>query len=243
MVRFIACAGLALGVSTIANASTATSTFENGFDGWVGPIGDTGLTFIDPDGNPGSALRTIFNDFGITFRTTTNPGFVRDLSSYSEVTFSMDVRANAITTFGGQQSIAPWLVEFRDYDNGDSLLPYDSVWFLFTATLNSADHGDWTTFSVTFDATAAGVPDGWGGFGDETPQGEPFLPATRTFSDILATYDELAITTLQPGYSFPFQNYDISIDNVSLRAVPAPGAGGALVLLGLSGATARRRRA
>lgn len=232
-----ACALVVVGAGASAAFNTVT-TFENGLEGWSGPGGQGGATMLDPGGNPGNALRTVFNDFGVTFRNDSNPDFIRDLSSYNEVTFSVDVRVNSIFFFS-QEVSRPWLVEFRDYDNNDQFYPWDSAWYLLTPELSQANNSEWTTFSVTFDATSAALPAGWNGYGDETPQGEPILPANRTFSDIMATFDEIAITTLQPGFFFGFTDHDLLIDNITLRGVPTPGAA---TLLGAAGLLTLRRR-
>lgn len=231
------CALALLGTGASAGTMSTVTTFENGLEGWVGPAGSGGGTSIQPGGNPGNALRTVFNDFGITFRNSTNPGFVRDLSSQSNVTFSVDVRVNSIFFFS-QEVSRPWLVEFRDFDNNSSY-PWDSVWYLLTPELSQANNSEWTTFSITFDGTSTGLPAGWGGYGDEDPNTfEPILPANRTFSDIMATYDEIAITTLQPGFFFGFTDHDVLLDNITL-AVPTPGAA---TLLGVAGLVGLRRR-
>lgn len=228
-----------LGTGASAGAFDTTTTFESGVEGWSGPSGSGGGTFVDPNGNPGNALRTVFNDFGVTFRNDSNPDFIRDLSSYNEVTFSVDVRVNSIFFFS-QEVSRPWLVEFRDYDNGDSFYPYDSVWYLLTPELSQANNSDWTTFSVTFDATSTAVPGGWNGYGAEDPDTfEPILPDNRNFADIMSTYDELVLTTLQPGFFFGFTDHDLLLDNISLRGVPTPGAA---TLLGAAGLVALRRR-
>lgn len=222
-----------------AGAFSTVTTFENGLEGWQGPAGQGGGTFIDPMGNPGNALRTVFNDFGVTFRNSTNNGFIRDLSSYNQVTFSVDVQVDSIFFFS-QEVSRPWLVEFRDYDNGDSFYPWDSAWYLLTPELSSANNSNWTTFSVTFDATSTALPAGWNGYGDEDPNTfEPILPANRTFADIMATFDEIAITTLQPGFFFGFTDHDLRLDNISLTGVPTPGAA---TLLGAAGLVTLRRR-
>jgi hypothetical protein len=232
-----ACA-LTLTAAAASAGFGATTTFENGLEGWSGPSGTGGATSIQPGGNPGNALRTVFNDFGVTFRNDSNADFVRDLSSYDQVTFSVDVRVNSIFFFS-QEVSRPWLVEFRDFDNG-SPYPWDSAWFLLTPELSAANNSEWTTFSVTFDATSAALPAGWGGYGDEDPNTfEPILPANRSFTDIMGTYDEIAITTLQPGFFFGFTDHDLLLDNISLSGVPTPGA---FTILGAAGLIGLRRR-
>jgi MYXO-CTERM domain-containing protein len=230
----------AVGALAMATASfAATTTFENGLEGWSGPSGNGGATSIQPGGNPGNALRTVFNDFGVTFSNSTNTDFIRDLSSFDQVTFSVDVRVNSIFFFS-QEVSRPWLVEFRDFDNGDSFYPWDSAWYLLTPELSQANNSEWTTFSVTFDATSAALPAGWNGYGAEDPNTfEPILPPNRSFTDIMGTYDEIAITTLQPGFFFGFTDHDLLLDNITLTAVPTPGA---VALLGAAGLVGLRRR-
>jgi len=234
------------GALTLATAASAgmshVTTFDGGAaDGWIGPQGSGGSTFIDnASGNPAPSLHTTFNDFGITFRNSTNSNFVQDLSVYDEVTVSIDVRVNDIS-FGGTPVSRPWVLEFRDFDNGASPFPWDSVWFDF-GDISAADQGEWTTLSVTIANPAqTDLPAGWGGTGAEDPKTfEPVLPGNRDFADILSTYDEIAFTTLEPGFFFGFTDFDVEIDNIRIEAVPAPGAT-ALFGLGALGLTRRRR--
>jgi MYXO-CTERM domain-containing protein len=222
-----------------ASAFAATTTFENGLEGWSGPSGNGGATSIQSGGNPGNALRTVFNDFGVTFSNSTNTDFIRDLSSFDQVTFSVDVRVNSIFFFS-QEVSRPWLVEFRDFNSTDPFYPWDSAWYLLTPELSQANNSEWTTFSVTFDATSAALPAGWNGYGAEDPNTfEPILPPNRSFTDIMGTYDEIAITTLQPGFFFGFTDHDLLLDNITLTAVPTPGA---VALLGAAGLVGLRRR-
>lgn len=237
--------GMAIGIALLAGAAGsalagATTTFEDGLQGWDGPQGVGGVTYLDPTGgNPDANLHTEFIDFGITFRNDTNPGFIQDLSTYEAVTISIDVKANRIGTF--LPVSRPWVVELRDFDATNQGYPWDSVYFVLGAISQDLT-GDWTTFSVTIDDPAsAALPAGWGGYGDEDPNTfEPILPAGRTFADILASYDQIAFTTLQPGFFFTQDEYDVQVDNITLTKVPAPGAAALLGAAGL--ATLRRRR-
>lgn len=228
------------GCLSVVSADTYTTDFESGADGWSGPTGIGGTSGIQSSGgNSGAYLGTEFNDFGVTFRNTTNSAFVQDLTQFSSVTISIDVKVDYLNFFG-QDVSRPWLVELRDYDN-DSPYPWDSVWFKFT-DISQAANSEWTTLSVTIDdTTASGLPAGWGGYGDEDPNTfEPILPSTRTFSDILASYDEMVFTTLQPGFFFSFTDHTIGLDNISITTVPTP-AGLALLAMGGIAGTRRKR--
>lgn len=224
-----------------AGVGTTTTTFSSGDEGWVGPTGLGGATTIDATGgNPGHNMHTVFNDFGITFSNDTNAAFARDYSGYDDITFSIDTKVNQINFFGIDTS-RPWLIELRDYDNVSTGAPWVSVWYKF-ADISAAQHGDWTNFSVTIDdPTATDLPAGWGGYGDEDPGTfEPILPADRSFADVLAGVDEVAFTTLEPGFFFGFTDHDVQIDNISVTTTPAPGAAVLFATLGLG--AARRRR-
>ncbi|MCG8404637.1 MAG: PEP-CTERM sorting domain-containing protein [Phycisphaerales bacterium] len=204
------------------HATAAVTTFENGPEGWQGPQGSGGITVIDPTGgNPDANFHTTFNNFGITFFNNTNTDFVMDYTQFTEVSLAVDVKVNQIGTFFPVSR--PWLVELRDYDNVSTTAPWVSVWYKFT-DISAAAHPDWTTFSVTIDdPLSTSLPAGWGGFGDEDPNTfEPILPADRTFTDVLAGIDEIAFTTLEPGFFFSFDDYDVQLDNISIQAVPEP---------------------
>ena len=191
-------------------------TFDAGLEGWSGPQGPGGASSIEATGgNPGSNLRTQFNDFGITFSTETNPGFVFDYTTRSAVELRVDLEVESIF-FNGVPVSRPWLVELRDVDNPPAGFPWVSVWFKF-ADIAQASQGDWTTFSINIaDTGAVALPPGWRGFGAEDALGNPMLPADRTFTDVLAGIDEVAFTTLEPGFFFGFTDFDIRIDNIGI---------------------------
>jgi hypothetical protein len=202
-------------------------TFDDGPEGWSGPQGPGGSTVIDPSGgNPGANLHTVFSDFGITFRNTTNTEFVGDYTQFVTFTLEIDTKVESIDFFGTPVP-RPWLVELRDYDDPPAGYPFVSVWYKF-ADVSEATHATWTTFSVTVaDTSAEELPAGWGGTGAEHPQTfEPILPADRTFSSVLEGVDEIVYTTFEPGFFFGETAFDLRIDNVSIASAgtPVPGA-------------------
>lgn len=217
VIRFSAACVIA--ILHIAGAATAESethvvTFDNGLEGWQPPAGPGGSSEIEPaGGNPGANLRTVFNNFLVTWTNTTNPAFVQDFSQYDRVTFSIDVEVLGIEFFGTPVT-RPWLVEIRDYDNPPDGYPWVSVWYLFKWT----GEGPWTTWSVSIeDPSAEALPPGWGGTGAVDPGTfEPMLPPDRTFTDVLAGADALVFTTGQPGYVFGFTDFDLRLDNITV---------------------------
>lgn len=227
-----------------ATADTTTITFDSGPGDWVGVSGSGGPgSVVEPTGgNPGANWHTIFNDFGLTFTNSTPSAFVQDYTAHGTVTLSFDLKVNDISFFGSPVS-RPILIELRDKDAGSPGYPWASAWFKF-ADMSAATHGEWSTLSVTIaDPRATALPDGWGGYGAEDPVTfEPVLPAGVTFADVLSGFDEIAITTLQPGWFFGFTDFDIQLDNISITTtpIPTPGAGACLAAAGWC--LARRRR-
>ena len=194
------------------------TTFSAGAEGWVGPAGIGGGTTLENEGgNPTHNLRTVFNDFGITFSNESNAAFIRDLTAYQAVAIALDLKVEDISFFGSPVS-RNWLVELRDYDDPEKGFPYTSVWYVF-AEVSQALVPDWRRFTVVIaDPAATGLPGGWGGYGAEDEIGNPILPPDRTFASVLAGYDEIAFTTLQPGFVFGFTDHTVRIDNLTLAS-------------------------
>ena len=215
------CAIGLLVATPVASAQTTTVTFDAGAEGWVGPTGSGGSTgVVATGGNPGANLRTVFNNFGISFVNTTNPAFRGDFTGADSVTISVDIRVENISFFGSPVS-RPWVLELRDTTNPPAGYPWKGVWFLF-GPISQANSGSWRTFSVTFDPNATALPAGWGGYGAETPNAEPILPPGTTFRDILAGVDAMAFTTLQPGFVFGFTDFTVRLDNIAVTRTTAP---------------------
>ena len=102
VVRTVLAMSCAMG--TTEALATAVVTFDNGPEGWVGPAG----TFIDAEGgNPGANLHTIFSNFGITFRNSTNKDFATDYTRWPMVRLSIDLKVNRIESFGNPVP-RPW---------------------------------------------------------------------------------------------------------------------------------------
>ncbi len=209
--------------ASAAIAETVVVTFDAGTEGWSGPQGPGGSTVIESSGgNPGANLRTVFNNFGISFVNSASPAFTGDFTTAREITLSIDLKVQQIGFFG-QAVSRPWLVELRDFDGATGGYPWNSVWFLFTP-ISAATHGSWSTLSVTFDPRSESLPPGWGGTGAEDPVTfEPTLPPGVTFAKVLAGVDAIAFTTLQPGMFFGFTDFDLRLDNISItRLVGSP---------------------
>ncbi len=207
--------------AALASGQTTNVGFEAGAAGWSGPTGIGGATTIQTTGgNPGHNMQTVFNDFGITFRTSTNPAFVQDYTQYASVTISIDIKVNDISMLGSPVP-RPFLLDLRDRTSPPGGYPWVSVWYKFD-DITSAAYGQWTTLSVTIDnPQSATLPPGWGGYGAEPPPNfEPALPANRTFASVLAGIDEVAFTTLEPGWFFGFTDFNVQIDNLRITLNP-----------------------
>lgn len=230
----------AAAIATHAAADITVVNFENGAEGWEGPQGFGGSTFIDPtNGVGGSAgFRTQFHDFGVAFTNSTNPAFVGDFGGYSEVTVSVDVKVDKIGSF--LPVSRPFMLELRDYDSAQGGYPWTSVFYLFD-WISEDNNSDYRTYSVTIsDPDSTDLPAGWGGYGDYDPDTfETRLPPNMTFADVLAGVDEMVFSTLLPDYFFTDDDFDVTLDNITISTVPAPAAA---MVLGLAGVGAMRRR-
>lgn len=232
-----ACALSALSGS--AFAAQAVTTFDNGTEGWSISGRDT----IDAaGGNPGANMHgELIEVFGADVRNNTNADFLGDLSRYGTFELSIDVKINSIASpFNPGELPRDLIVELRDYDNPNGY-PWTSVW-VNLGVLDASVNNDWATYSVIIDdPNATDLPAGWGGYGDEDPNTfEPILPAGRTFGSVVQSVDEIAFTTLVPGYFYGFTNFDMQVDNITIRTVPAPATAGMMALGGL--VALRRRR-
>ena len=77
---------------------------------------------------------------------------------------------------------------------------------------------EWGSFSVTFTPDSQELPAGWGGYGAEDPKTyEPILPEGITFADVMASVDEVAFTTFEPGWFFGATIFDVRIDNLRIE--------------------------
>ncbi len=227
---------------TLAGGTTTVVDFEDGMThGWEGPQGFGGATNIDPTYGVGggAGYRTQFNNFGIDFYNNTNADFLGDYTQYESITVSVDLRIDQIG-FTGLGITRPFALELRSFDLAQNGYPWTSAYLLFD-WYGAESFDGYITLSTTFDPNSSDLPMGWGGFGAEDPNTfEPMLPDGVTFADVMADVDEISINTILPGYFFTFDDYDVTLDNISItRTVPAPSA---LALIGLGGIVGTRRR-
>ncbi len=225
----------------LAGGSTTVVDFEDGLThGWEGPQGFGGATMIDNTYGVGggAGFRTQFNDFGIAFTNSTNANFTGDYTQFDEVTISVDLRIDQIG-FEGLGITRPFMLELRSHDLGDDGYPWASAFFLFD-WVGADSFTGYQTFSATIDTSASDLPVGWGGYGSFDPNTfESILPDGVNFSDILANVDEIAFSTLLPDFFFTNDDYDMTIDNVTITTIPVPGA---LAVLSIGGLVGTRRR-
>ncbi|HEX8406315.1 MAG TPA: PEPxxWA-CTERM sorting domain-containing protein [Duganella sp.] len=210
------------GGAAMAAPGSSFVDFSNGAQGWEGmqPADGIGGSGIDTGmGNGAPALRTVMENFGVSFSNSSNQSYLGDYGKLGSVTIGIDVLASSIRFFN-QEVSRQMVVELRDYGNTPQGMPYTSVWF----DLGTIDYTKgWQHLSVTIgDTTSSVLPTGWGGYGSSDDAAGPGLPSGRTFADVLSSVDELVFTTFVPGYMYGFTDYDVAVDNISVSAVPEP---------------------
>lgn len=222
LAALVACGALC---SSLAADTTVVAFDKGNAQGWVGPTGSGGTTsVVSSGGNPTWNMRTVFNNFGVGFRNDSNAAFIGDYTSAQSVTLKIDLRVEFLNFFG-QNVSRPWLVELRNSSLASGGYPWVSVWYKF-AQVSAASHGQWTTFTVTFDPRSTTLPQGWKGYGAEDPVTfEPILPPGITFDEVLAGIDAVSFTTLEPGLFFGFTDHTFRIDNITVTRVPASAPG------------------
>jgi len=189
-------------------AQTTVVTFDNGGEGWDG----NGTVEAD-GGNPGANFAFFIENFGIEIRNDSNAAFIGDLTPSPEITVGMDALVNSIQ-FEGIEVPRNLIIEFRSHALAQDGYPYTSVWY--NAGVLQANP-EWSTFSVTFVPASTELPAGWGGYGAEDPNTfEPMLPPGVTFADVMASVDELAFSTYEPGYFYGFTDFDVRFDNLTI---------------------------
>ncbi len=220
-----------IGSTGLAAGQDFVNDFESGLNGWS----VSGRETTGP-GNPGNGLDVFLLDvFGSETRNSTG-AYVGDYSNSGELEFTIDVQIDSIDFFGSPVP-RELVVQLKSFD-ADGAGTFASIW----APIGVLDGNgmDWTTFSTTLDSSATELPSGWFGAGGEDPVTfEPILPDGISIQDVLANVDQLEFTTFVPGFFFGFTNFDMSVDNVGYRVVPAPAS---LGLVGLGGLAACRRR-
>jgi len=222
-------------------ASATTTTFSDGDEGW------TGNGFVDDSVGspaPGFHLTPDVIVYGMSWRNESNPAFIGDYTTIPSLTISLDMLTNSIVYLGtGGEVTRNLFVKLTDIGDPEDFTD-DASLFYQLGTL-SADIDGWQHLSVTIEDTGAlDLPTGWIGVDGD---GNPELPAGRTFSDILANVGTLEFTTYEPGYFYGDTLFDVVGDNFTLEpaatAVPEPASWAMMILgTGAVGATLRRRR-
>lgn len=201
-------------LADVAWAQTTVVSFDNGAQGWLGG------TVENSGGNPGAAMHIQTIDFGMTLANGTNNAFIGNLAANDSLSIGLDVKADSISQ-GGDEFTRNLLVEFRSHALAPTGYPWASVWYVFGPI--QADT-QWSSFDATVDNPASTVmPPGWGGYGAEDPVTfEPMLPPGVTFADVMANVDEVAFTTLQPGYFYIDLFFNVRMDNLRISRIPLP---------------------
>jgi len=216
---FLPILALALGTSMLVADETIT-TFDTGTEGWS----ISGRETIDEGGgNPGENMHGILVDvFGADTRNRTNVEFLGDYNRFGgSIEISIDIKVNSIDFFGTPVP-RELVVDLRNFDDQTGFT-WASVWYSL-GVLDSRVNNEWTTYKIIIEDTATlDLPAGWRGSGAEDPDTfEPILPEGRTFASVLEQVDEITFTTFVPGFFFGFTNFDVQVDNITVRSIGAP---------------------
>lgn len=228
----------------MAGPSLLFEDFEDSdHQGWL----VNGNEMIFGGGNPGNYMGIPFDTFfgvHLTNSSASSP-LVGDVARHGgPLRLQVDVSVFALRNFFGG-TISPsyfpltlQLVDTRDPSNFE-----DDVSVYIVGAGLPTEGADWQTRTFTIpDPTSVTLPAGWGGTGYEDPETfELRLPDGVTYADVLASVDEVRLTTFVPGYFYGFNFWEVGFDNIRINRVPAPAS---LAMLGAAGLLgARRRRA
>lgn len=218
-------------VATLAIVSSAAASAADpphqstGFDdglsaGWLYQRNVPGIMWIDKHlGHTAPAIHHVQGGANGSMMFQRRASWLQPLKAGLPVRIQLDTKARLVN-FLGSPTRRELVVELRDYDNPPKDHPYASVWTI-VGYLDAQNLPGWRTWSVTIaDPKSPTLPEGWGGYGAEDKKGRPYLPADRTFADVLAGVDEIAITTYQPGYMYGSDHdFDVLYDNIEVGVV------------------------
>ena len=218
--RLTAGAGLVALLQAAASAQVIDSQdFEGdpgtGFNGWLA----NGNQMIFGD-EFGAFLGLPYLDFwGVELRNeNSESGVIGNLSGYTGgMTYTTQIRVFALDNFFGEPMNPAWfpvVIEFVDYGDPDD--PYDNASvYKIGDSLGQIEDG-WKTFTFEVpDPSQEALPEGWGGTGAEDPVTyEPILPPGRTYANVMASVDEVRISTFVPGYFYSSNYWQVGFDNI-----------------------------
>lgn len=195
--------------------------FDNGHHaGWLHGRSVHGVMWVDKhEGHDAPAIHHIqqFAQGSMMFQRRAS--WLEPLKAGLPVRIQFDAEARLVN-YLGSPTRRELVVELRDYDNPPADHPYTSVWTI-VGYLDAVGLPGWRTLGVTIaDPNSAALPEGWGGYGAEDSKGRPYLPPGRTFADVVAGADEIAITTFQPGYAYGSDHdFDVLYDNIDVSVL------------------------
>jgi len=219
-------AAAAVVLATNAMASEADPLHQGtGFDdgksaGWLYQRNVPGIMWVDKHlGHTAPAIHHVQGGANGSMMFQRRASWLQPLKAGLPVRIQLDTKARLVN-FLGAPTRRELVVELRDYDNPPKDHPYASVWTI-VGYLDAQNLPGWRTWSVTIaDPKSPTLPEGWGGYGAEDKKGRPYLPADRTFADVIAGVDEIAITTYQPGYMYGSDHdFDVLYDNIEVGVV------------------------
>lgn len=218
-----ACAGISAG----AGAQTvSTCDFETARGPWL--VNGNETLVNDGNGPTGQYIVLPDGDFwGVTLSSDqTSTGLTGDITRHgAALRVSFDIRTFRFDNFFGEPidpNSRPLILHLHDRGDPNDFSDDAGVWISTTAIPATED--GWQRREFTIPLPVGGeMPAGWGGTGGEDPVTfEPTLPPGRTYASVLASVDEVEISTFQPGYFYTFCFWHIGFDNVLVEQIGAP---------------------
>lgn len=190
--------------------------FDHGDAGWLQSREIEGVLWTDPaTGFPAPAVHHVQGETQGSMLLNRRDRWLAPIHAGVPVRLTVDVEVRRLN-YDGAPVRRDLVLELRDHSKPPPGFPYASVWTVI-GQLDARHTGPQRMGATIKDPNSAALPRGWGGYGAEDAQGRPRLPEGRTFADVLAHADEIAITTVKPGMLYGiFHEFDIVYDNLGV---------------------------
>jgi len=217
---------LAITIGARVNAQVVSfQQFEETQNQWL--VNGNETLVNDGQGVSGQYIELPIGDFfGLTLTSNrASTGLTGNLNRWPRgLKISFDIRTFLFNNFNNQPidpNSRPLILHLHDRDDPNNFSDDAGIWTTNAPIPGPQEGWKHREFTIPL-ANATALPPGWGGTGGEDPVTfEPLLPPGRTYTNVLASVDDVEISTYQPGYFYGFSFWHIGIDNVKVEQIPA----------------------